>query len=385
MSGPAFVFHQCEPDNVKASYGAFDQCDMTISNEGRSFLLGSLRIEGELEVSPVNGEVYGSTNASYDKNVYYDRFAGAHSLVEQLSVEIGGGSAETLPNYARMVKSIVTGSQSQTDMINSDAVCELKAPALEITRETLMGNWLPGDPNAAGTDLQKAAVQRQNPDFSFKPVCVLNNSVGSLAYAKTGDMRLTLNLARAADCLFGNSMAATVEYTIKNLRCCWRSVPQDPKAAPVTLVRHLSIKQNIQSSTAALQLRVPAVCDSMFSTFQPQGDEGQPVPNALSLARPPGITQVQFLFSDATNKLITYSLRSQVEILERYADALSTGSQTSAITLRNVNDSDTFGCGLFFDGEVDLSNSKLTMTLDSAITNQDAYVVYSFFRSSLMV
>ena len=44
------VYHRVIPENLKDSYVEFDQVDFNLSFEGRKMVVGSLRIEGELEV-----------------------------------------------------------------------------------------------------------------------------------------------------------------------------------------------------------------------------------------------------------------------------------------------------------------------------------------------
>jgi hypothetical protein len=307
MSSHPVVFHEATPDNLKAAYSPFDQVNFTLSNDGRSLQVGSVRIEGVWAVEQ-GGEAFGASNASYDDLVYYDRFVGAHAVVEQITVEAGGQTLESIPNYPRLVP-----------------------------------------------------------------------------YRRTGDIRVSINLARVADALWGPNMAAGTAYTLTDLRVTWRSVPDDGTDTPVALTRYLGVKQSIQSSNAALQLRVPAVCDAMFMTFLPQADEGQLIPNVTACHRPPQVSRVQYLFSDATNRLITYQLRTEVEILEKYVSALNNGSDTSAVTLRNVKNSETYGMGLSFDGEIDLNRSKLSVIIESAITNNAAFIAFAHFRSSLTV
>jgi hypothetical protein len=382
MSQLPIVFHEAQPENLKAAYSPFDQVNFSLSNEGRSMVVGSIHLEGVLAV--VQGaEAFGATATSSGDLVYYDRFVGAHSVIDQMTVEAGGQTLETIPNYPRLVKSLVTGSESQTTMFLSHNVCELKCPGDEIAREILMGNRLPEDSSAGGA---VPAVERVNLDFSIRPVCVLNGAMsGAIPYRRSGNINVSINLARIADVFWGPQVGAGTSYTLSDLRMTWRSVPDNGKNDPVSLTRYLGIKQSIQSSNAALQLRVPAVCDSMFMTFLPHSAAGQLIPNTTACTRPPEVSRVQYLFSDSTNRLITYQLRTELEILEKYVDALNNGSDTSAVTLRNVKNSETYGLGLSFDGQLDLNRNKLSVIIESAISNAEPFEAFAFFRSTLMV
>lgn len=377
MAAPRIVYHSVDPQNLKTTYTSFDQCDFLLSYEGRALELGSVRIEAELEVT-VAGELFGLSATSQSDLVYCDPFTGAHAVVEQISTDIGGTMVETVPDYPRLVKAITTATQSQTDMFNSGNVCELKTPCMEIAREVLMGEHTPAD---TGT----AADNRINPDFSIRPMCSLNKASGVLPYRKSGDVRVTINLARAADVLFGKDMTGS-SYVLRNLRCTFRSMPdQGPKFdQPIVMQRHLALKQNIASTQANLQMKVPAVCDSFMCTFLSQSEVGQDAPNVLALARPPGISEVQFMFNDATNQYITYRLTDQVQWLGRYLDSFRDSRDgTNAAKLGNVFSNQVFGLGLDFGGPIDLSRQKLSIAINSDVSNTSPYAAYLFFSSML--
>ena len=121
----------------------------------------------------------------------------------------------------------------------------------------------------------------------------------------------------------------------------------------------------------------------MFANFIRRSAVGQVDPNTLALERPPGVSEVEFLFSDATNTLVTYRLRSEVEILERYLDSLSNGMGVNAASLRNVYSNAVYGIGLSFDGELDLNSKPLTMQLSSQISNTNPFTAVFHFRSML--
>jgi hypothetical protein len=368
------IHHSAAPTNEKTSYRDFDNAEFILSNEGRSLVMGSVRIEGELEMT-VQGELYGTTVTSSDNTVYFDQWAGAHSLCEQITVNAAGMTLETLSDYPRLVAAMSSGTQSQTDLFNSQNVCELRTSSQELSREVLMGEYLQVDPN-------DDAVARANPDFSFKPVTVLNNSAGVMPYRQVGPIKMTINLARIANVVYGpGANASAPSYVLRNLRCVWRSVPDDGKKVAIDMVRHLSNREDIQSSQASIQLRMPAVCSSVFSTFISEADSIDQNSNTLALQRPPGISAVEFLFSSATNTLLTYRLQSEVEILERYIDALSNGSGTNGATLRNIYSNNVYGIGLSFGGELDLNAKPLTVQITSQVVTP--WVMVNFFRSQL--
>ena len=260
MSNPAVLYHSVEPQNLKDKYQQYENIDFVLSFEGRSLELGSVRIEGEWEVTTDANQAYpfGSrvTVANFDDVILYDRFVGAHALIESLSVSIGGSQVDHVQDYARFIKMKTTATKSQTDMFDAENACEMKVPSYELARQQLMGEVVAADPGNDGGGNSLYDTMRNNPDFSIKPLCVLNNASGALPYRKSGDVHLTINLARVGAALFGFNVDANVNYSVKNLRVFFRSAA-DAGAQfdqPILATRVMSVKQNFDMTNASLQI-----------------------------------------------------------------------------------------------------------------------------------
>jgi len=384
MSNPAVLYHSVEPQNLKDKYQQYENIDFVLSFEGRSLELGSVRIEGEWEVTTDANQAlpFGSRrNDNTDDIILYDRFVGAHSLIESLSVSMSGSQIDHVQDYARFIKMKTTATKSQTDMFNAENACEMKVPSYELAREQLMGEVVAANPgnNDAGVSLYDP--MRNNPDFSIKPVCVLNNASGALPYRKSGDIHLTINLARVGAALFGFDVDNDVNYSVKNLRVFFRSAadagPQFDQ--PILATRVLSVKQNFDTTNASLQVRVPAVCNGVSVSALETDKVNSLTANVLDLDKIESVTQVEYLFNDATNQLITYRLRSQPEWIERYLDSFKDGENKNAATFSNIASNNAWGLGLNFGGAIDLSNQNFALQINREDTTP--YTMYFYFHS----
>lgn len=386
MSQPAVVYHSVDPQNLLSAYPEFTNVDFILSYEGRSLEMDSVRIEGELEVLVGAGQnPFGTINPTTEtQKIFMDRFVGAHSLIESLSVSVNGAQVDHVQDYPRYVKMQMTANHSQGDLFMAKQACEMKTPSLELMREQLMGEKVPTDPGNAvdGTRLQDA--MRNNPDFSLKPMCVLNQGVGALPYRKSGDVRVTINTARIGAVLFGADVDGNTKYNIKNLRCTFRSsVDAGPSMdQPIISKRVLSVKQNFSTTEASLQTRVPAICSGVSVSVLSNAKLNSLTGNTLDLDKLDGLNRVEYLFNDATNQMITYRLRNQAEWIERYLDSLrDSRTKENAATLSNIASNNVWGLGLDFGGDIDLRNQNFALQLSRNGT--EAYVVYFYFHSLL--
>ena len=99
-----------------------------------------------------------------------------------------------------------------------------------------------------------------------------------------------------------------------------------------------------------------------------------------------GLDEVQFLFNSQTNSLISYVIRDQQEMVERFLDAM-TNSSHNQVSIDKWRSNDGFALGLNFEAPIDLSSNRFTMQLGSASTNLNAYPIntYMYFFSNASV
>jgi len=375
-----WTYHSVIPENNKASFGEYDNIDFQLTFEGRSMNMNSLRITGDLSVTQNGLPLSDSTNIA--KDIKLDRLVGAHAFIESVTTSFfnGGNVIENLTEYPRYVKMKNAGRKGVNQMNNGSNVCELLAPVDDMTNLMLKGTT----PKNNST----AQLDPLNPDFSIKPEICLNNSSGSasLPYSRTGAIRLTVNLGRVFSALYGLDVSNQTSYSISNLKVSFTSVPEDPaNTAAVVMRTVVNLKQSIESSFANIGVKVPAICDRMSASFQVQNNENTAKNNNTELAKVPNLSELQFLFNDSTNSLVSFLLRDYEEIVSRYIDSFyDTGK--NALSTYNLADNDGFGAGLDFDDFIDLRNQKFNLQLQSGITSQaQNMIIYMYFHSVIKV
>jgi hypothetical protein len=129
MSEPAFLYHEILPENNKASYGAHENVDFNLTFQGRAMNLGSVRIEGELEVKYAGRFLNSDDNVGggviRDKSIYLNPAVGASSCFESITTSVQGVVIETAMDYNRWVNLATRATSEQGDFGNqSDQTCE---------------------------------------------------------------------------------------------------------------------------------------------------------------------------------------------------------------------------------------------------------------------
>ena len=376
------IYHDSSPESLQTTYIEFNNIDFVLNvGEGRSLVQNSVRILGEVLITTDGTTRVGTVGGDPAGGIYWDYKIGAHSFIDSCQVSFGGGSApgikENIQNYARWVGMTSVATENEDDLMNASKQIELKAPN-ELCADILARGVVTNNTGTKVTD---------DMDFAFKPVCILNRMAGDhLPQERSGEIRLTVNLARNISALMGPSSTVTSTYQLKNLRCSYQSIQTvgNPMDNQISMRSVYNVKSSIQSSFANVQAQVPAVCDACSVSFQRQENENVKIFNNYSCEKVPGIKDLQFLFNDSTNKYITYQINDQNEMLNRYIDSF-------AMTGHNQAQLDTFrgnggwGVGLHFQGFVDLSNQRFSVQLSSDVVNTSPLNIYLYFHSVVTV
>jgi len=363
------------PENNKSSYGEYDTVDFVLTFENQSLQLGSLRLEGEWEVKQDSNFLNTPTNQT--KVIKYDKFVAAHSLLESIQTEMLGDVFENLTDYPRMVKQYSVARSGINDMFNASNACEMKCAVDSQTTVLLQGEEVV---------TQITTPIRNNPDFSIKPDFLLNSSTQLLPYNRSGPIRLSFNLARLNAVLYGLDVDAQTQYALKDLRLVYRTVPNMDNKDPIMLRRRIGIKQSIQSSLANIQVKVPSESVEAFSaSFLIQSQENTAKYNNLELDKIPNLKQLQFLFNDQTNASVTYLIKDNSEVIDKFVEAMGVTGR-NACNVSNMVNNNGYGVGLKMDGGViDLTNQKFSVQIDSDISNNEPYLMYMYFHSVISV
>jgi hypothetical protein len=383
-------YHSVKPENTKENYQEFDNIDFLMSAENRSFVAGSFRLCGNVQIqwpAVPNPQVPNVIYEPLNIKTAYDGFTGSHCFVDRVDVSFQQtGNVENLSYYPRYQSCKAQATLAKEDLFNSAYTVENRVPSEKLSNLMLKGMC---DINKVNdTTLNSAFVSPL--DFSLKLDFCLNNLINSpvIPYAKTGDVRLKLTLARNLSILFGDSrIGSEIFYKLSNLRVIYQSVPDDGNYLPQYTMRVMtSIKSSMQSTYSNLSYKVPMVCDSFYATAILQSEEDNALVNGLQNERIPHVSELQIIWNDTMNQQITYSLVNEEQILNNFIEAVRRSQPGSNNTgLNTLASNNGWGLGLNFGQLVDLSKTKLGLNIKSDINSGNPYVLYTFFSGILSI
>ena len=368
----SLLYHTSQPEAIQSSgYIEYNNVDFVLNvGAGRSLSRNSVRVNGDIEIQSVAGTRVTS------ENVFLDFRIGVHGCIDSCQVSFGNsGIKENIANYGRWCEMSAIGSIYEDDYLNASHQVELRAPNEECSRVNSQG---------IGSGSAQSSIVITDGDFSIKPLCILNRMQGDpIPFEKSGEIRLTLNLARNVAALMGTDQVVGSAYILKNLHCSYTSVPTEGKwSDSQTMMRSVyNVKSTILSGAANISAQVPAVCDAVSCSFQLQSNENQVVKNTYSCETVQNIDRVAFLFNDATNQYVTYEINDQNEMLHRYIDSFA-GAGHQQMFLDTFRANAGFGIGLDFNGMINLANQRFAVQLDSSIAAPDTSTnIFLYFHS----
>jgi intracellular sulfur oxidation DsrE/DsrF family protein len=390
-----YLYHTVEAENIRTGYGQHENVDFNLNFPGRAIVCGSVRLEGEVEILPDgNAQNDGTQSAGVDHMI------GAHSFIASCVTTFqNSGIIENATELPRFVKMKTTGSATDQDMMAGHNVCELRSPDRIISHKVLMPRY-PSDVgggargNANVTEHQGSGMASlaqgtvatdlvRLPDFSIKPSICLNGVVSPnslLNYSTSGEIKLSFNLARNLECLFGEDVATGAKYELKNLEVCFTTIPEPAKQEPLTLRTMMCLKSTVNSAMSNHSSRIPVVADSMSVSFLDKDHEVSQYFSNTALEQPPGITNIKYAFNDSTSSYITYELKNKLEIISEGVKALSSGTHTN-IRADLLDTNESFVAGVSFGSPLDLSKQKLNIQLNSLASTTNSYLMFQYYHS----
>jgi len=363
---------QVEPNSKQSTYTQFDSPVFSISaGQGRSIVRNSIRLVADLRVLSDNANPKTRTlqGRTFDKNV------GGSAFIQSVSVRTQNqGNLETIDNFGRYVKTDSCASKNEYDMLNASNACELMCVnQLQAVKYS----------NGVAPSLGGGTPVIKDIDFSIKPQCCLNKTSRDIPASKTGEIELQINLAKNQDALYGGHQDANSNYELRNLRCQFKTIPEQKDPSPVVMDLVYNIKSNMLSGSSSVSANVPAPCYAMVANFIQVQHNSVNVFNSLALEDINQLAEVQMLFNESvSNSLIAYNLTDQTEMLERFIDAMSTSSHNQ-VSKDKWKSNDAWALGLDFENEVDLTNNRFTLNIRTNASNINTYPydVYMYFFS----
>ena len=374
------IYAICSPENHKALYTEYDNIDFKLSYLGRSLVGGSVRLIGDVFVDLNSALEPDDADPANLNKVKFDGFLGGHSFIDTLTTTFNNtGMVENIRFYPRYVSAKAKASLAKEDLFNSMYVCEGRTPNDEHADLMLKGYTINREV------VVETTIETIRPmDFAVKLDCCLNNFVGDniLPYSKTGDIILSMTVPRSVSVLYGdNAIGTTKNLKFSNLRLVYSTVADMGKNNEKHQMRvKTDLKQTLASTNATISTKAPIVADSFFMTFIRQDEESQPLSNGMENQRIPLVQRVQFAWNDSLSQQYRYELDNEEEILSNYIKAIN----SSMVAENNANNNvlasnDSYGMGLNFGSFVDLSNSKISIRIESAISNTLPFTAFLFF------
>ena len=360
-----FLYSESVPENNKSTYSSFDTVDFILTGEqGRALQANSIRFEGSVKVL-----LAGTQSTSADTTTFNPRL-GAHAFIDTVTTSTNLGQIESHSSYARLVAMEECATKDRNDTLEASSICELKSPDVQYSKNYCHGMTA----NNGGTKPIELY------DFSIMPQICVNKMVGgNLDFDKVKYVKISINLARSADCLYGiNTANATYELT--DLKLLYNDVPSTNDNVSMRTV--LSIKQSLNSAFSNISTKVPAVCDAVSCSVINQTHESNQNYDNQRLENIDELEEVSFLFNNSS-QYITHSIKDRGELLARFINSLGDTGRND-LSAEKFKSNDSFGIGISFGEFIDLTNQKFNIQIKcgpNGINNTNQFSIFMYFHS----
>lgn len=382
-----YLQHRVFPLNTASSYKEYQNVDFRLSFPGRKMVANSLRIEGRFNCFKDQASPTKTKLINTDLLSYFDNMIGANALFQDITTSTANqGNLELLTEAPRWCKMINTATATENDMGNSSNSSELKSKNLVLSNRIMKGEKFDGNVDAMNPNTSNGM------SFSTRPICCLNSAFSpqglpEIKYGSTGDITFSVRLARNDAVFFGSDVATAgagvYNYNISDLSVSFVSVPDDAQPQmPVSMSTIINVRQSCQSTFSNISVNVPQMSNSCSVSFLKQDKENSPSHNNTQLDKPPLVSNVEYLFNDSTNKYLTFNLKTQEEILDRYLMSLS-NSKVNSFGQDKIKANEAYGLGVNFNEYLDLSQNKFGLNLTSNIASTDPYIAYLYFHGQI--
>lgn len=351
------LHHQVAPQNDNpAGFEEFNTIDWELMVEGRKLLKNSIVVEADIVVYSA-----GTTALTPADRIGLENKIGFHGVFSDWSCEGAGQNLQSLSDYPRYVNMVSSATLDNCDICNAKHQAEGRG----VTEAS--GRYV-CQPQIARNTGSTAEDKTVPSNFSIMPKICFNEMVGDdYSFNTYGSVRISCNLARNNQFLFGSGVdAAETKYKLSNVKLRFISVPDVGAQGSIMMNSVVSVKSTVNSQQANIGVKVPAqACNGVVISFIKQSNDNAAGENSYALERLPLLDEVQYLFSDATNKYITYTIDSHDEMRQRGLDALTDArhNKVNAATLA-ANEGEIIG--LSFSEFIDLRNQKFSVQLKSS-------------------
>ena len=360
-------YHDLAPSNDQSLFQEFDSIDFEMIVPNRKLLKNSVMFECNLNY------VYktGTTDLAVGDDIKLDSRIGFHGLCESWNISSAQqGQIQNLHNYGRYVSTVASSSLDANDYCNINYQAEGRG----VTEE--QGCYV-----VQKVRVRNSQVVTYAQDVCFSPKIALNAMVGDdYSFNKNGSLRVSMNLARNNNFLFGKDFADTT-YSISNVRLKFMTVPDDGKQGKMLMNSVVSVKSAINSNSVNLLFKVPAkACNGVVMNFIQQSRENTNTENSYALENLPNITSLQMLFNSNTRQGISYEVLDRGEMIENGVNALSESGHNQ-VSSSKVSVNNGFIIGQSFEEYVDLSSQSFMVNIkhETPAISTNQRLIYLYF------
>jgi len=370
------TYHQSSPENDNINgFTEFSQIDFVLDAPGRKLLKNSIRIEADVQCTAT-----GATRVDRSHNIKIDNKIGGHAFFEScvVSMPASRGVVQNAQAYPRYVAQVATAANNKNDYFRSDLQAELRG-ALEVNGRVNI--------QQVASDNITGNQDAQDPSFSIKPLICLNNSTGgNYSFNDNGHIRLSFNVAKNHDALYGQDKANDSKFILKNVVVRYMTIPEDGKKDKIVMNSYSMVKNSITSNSANVSVRVPSnAVGGVSINFLEQSSESDIFKNSYELNPYPQFQELSYGFSDSTSQYISYTITDLGDAIHKGVESLKRGGATEA-NMTSYHANKGYILGLDFNGDyIDLSNNKFSLNLKSNSNTLPAFLIHLYFHTLLVI
>jgi hypothetical protein len=353
-------YNLAQPNNIKQSYGAYDQCDFLIRQvPGREIVAGSLRITGDLNVVKyLAADPTVPVAIETSDCVFVNPYAGAHVFISNATVSINDRTIESMAYYGR---SVVMETQAKYTL-EELTTCSESAVELKGNNGCML--------LAGSSTSSTAGAPANSVPFSIVPNLSINKTSSNIPSSKFPLCKVLLTLASAMDALYIATpqpeapVIARLGYSWSNVQLHWVEVPEDKSITQTTFNTNYLIVQTIVSSNTNLNIVAPTAYDSFSASFIQQAHRNNLYCDSNCCEYVPNITRVEFSLNNGTQPL-TFAIGggnspAYQELALNYMKSLKGDMAKNSIINRLLYENGCFGIGMSFASSV---NDKLGVAI----------------------
>jgi hypothetical protein len=366
------------PRSQKDTYLPQSSVDWLIKlDPGYEIVKNSIFVSGNLYVTRNGDPFLADPDEDPPVNeVYYDNFAGWHTLFDVWSTDLNQQNVENFDGYPRFMRMMNMASKHRDELsANLSESIEGRIGDFTLTPYVLTGEEV----------IDEGEESVNGIPFNIKPYISINRSNRNVnANDVPIGVLLHTKLSPVENVLFGDDAQPAISgmsYYLKNLQLNWQVQPMQETNAPLTLGKISWKDYTLTSKVSSIEIEVPiptqniamtlALEDNLITGPDPalevNGVYNNPHPTATNFL---DCQEVQFYLNDSDNNLLSFKLEDLEEMMMNYKYAMNV-SEISAIddiTIKGGKNWSTFGLGLNMSGLVPVG-TKISVVINSQDLN----------------